>query len=203
MARKSAPKRLLTDKQRAFVVAYCHNGFNGVRAARSAGYQGSYSTLAVSAHDNLKNPKVREEIDKHFKRIAMGEDEVIARLTSIAQSDISDVLNPDGSFDIKTVRRRGKGHLIKEQTIVEKRIPREDGEDILVRTTKLKLHDAKDALKTLARYHGLLVDHVDHTSNGKELTALTADILAAADKRAEKEVAQFEEDRFGSDTADD
>jgi hypothetical protein len=114
----------------------------------------------VIAHENLKNPKIREELDKYFKQFAMGPDEVIARMTSIARSDMADVLNPDGSFDIKSARRRGKSHLIKEQVIVEKIIPREDDVDITIRTTKLKLHDAHDALKTIAKMHGILSDRL-------------------------------------------
>lgn len=153
----------LTGKQRAFAKAYCANGFNGVRAARSAGYKGSYSTLGVLAHENLKNPKVRAEIDKHFKRVAMGADEVLARLTDIARGDLADVLDQDGSFDIKTARRRGKSHLIKEQRITEKFIPQEGGDDILIRTTKIKLHDPHAALVQLGKYHKLFTERHELT----------------------------------------
>jgi phage terminase small subunit len=160
VASKRPAKAALTGKQRAFIAAYCHNGLNGVRAAKTAGYQGSYSALGVIAHENLKNPKIRQELDKYFKQFAMGPDEVIARMTSIARGDMADVLNPDGSFDIKSARRRGKSHLIKEQVIVEKIIPGEDDVDIAIRTTRLKLHDAHDALKTIAKMHGILSDRL-------------------------------------------
>jgi phage terminase small subunit len=155
-----AKRARLTGKQQAFVNAYVANGFNGVRAARAAGYSGSYSALGVIAHDNLKNPKVRAELDKHFKQIAMGPHEVIARLTAIASSDLADVLNNDGSFDIKTARRRGVSYLIKEEEITEKFIPQEGKDDILIRTTKIKLHDAHAALNTLAKYHSLLSERL-------------------------------------------
>lgn len=153
-------KSTLTDKQQAFIRAYCANGFNGVRAARTAGYSGSYSVLCVTAHDNLSNPKIRVEIDKHFKAIAMGPEEVISRLTEIARSDLTDILNKDGSFDINTARRRGKSQLIKEEEITEKFIPQEGHDDIVIRTTKVKLHDAHAALNTLAKYHGLLTERL-------------------------------------------
>jgi phage terminase small subunit len=150
----------LTGKQQAFVNAYCANGFNGVRAARAAGYSGSYSSLGVIASENLKNTKVRSAIDRHFKKISMGADEVITRLTAIARSDLADVLNNDGSFDIKTARRRGVSYLIKEEEITEKFIPQDGKDDILIRTTKIKLHDAHAALNTLAKYHGLLSERL-------------------------------------------
>lgn len=150
----------LTDKQRAFVIAYCSNGFNGVRAARRAGYQGTYTTLKQVASENLAKPYVRAAIDKHFKQFAMGPDEVISRLTAIAQGDIADVLCNDGSFDIKTARQRGMSYLIKEQKIEEKFIPQDGEDDMLIRTITIKLHDAHAALNTLAKYHGLLSERL-------------------------------------------
>lgn len=158
--RKSKRGETLTDKQRAFIVAYCSNGFNGVRAARTAGYQGNYTTLKQVASENLAKPYVRAAVDKHFKQIAMGPDEVISRLTEIARGDIGDVLNLDGSFDIKSARRRGKSYLIKEQKIEEKIVSQDDEHAMLIRTITLKLHDAHAALNTLAKYHGLLSERL-------------------------------------------
>lgn len=160
MATRKPVQDILTGKQKAFIVAYCSNGMNGVRAARSAGYAGSYSVLGNVASENLKNPKIRKAIDAHFKRIAMGKDEVLARLTEIARGDLGDVLNKDGTFDIQAARRRGKSYLIKEQKIEEKFIPQEGKDDIVIRTVTIKIHDAHAALNTLAKYHGMLIDRV-------------------------------------------
>ncbi|MCZ2077888.1 MAG: terminase small subunit [Bryobacterales bacterium] len=150
----------LTDKQRAFVHAYCANGFNGVRAAKAAGYSGSYTVLRVVASENLSKPYIRAEIDKHFKALTMGADEVLIRLSEIARGDFADLTDKDGNFDFKTARRRGKSFLIKEQEITEKFIPQDGGDDILIRTTKIKLHDPLSALNLLSKYHGLLSERL-------------------------------------------
>lgn len=61
-----------TAKQKLFIHHYLAT-LNGVEAAKKAGYKGSYSTLGVTAHDNLKNPAIREVIDKHMKDKSMPE----------------------------------------------------------------------------------------------------------------------------------
>lgn len=54
----------LNARQRAFVRAYTSGKTlgNGTRSAEKAGYNGSDETLAVTAHDLLKHPKVAEAI---------------------------------------------------------------------------------------------------------------------------------------------
>lgn len=55
----------LTEKQRRFVEAYCGLALgNATEAARLAGYKGSDGTLGVTAHETLKNPKVRRAIEE-------------------------------------------------------------------------------------------------------------------------------------------
>lgn len=56
----------LTDKQTAFVAAYLGDArFNGAEAARIAGY----SQARQSASENLSNPDIRAEINKHLESI--------------------------------------------------------------------------------------------------------------------------------------
>lgn len=143
----------LTGKQEAFINAYFACNFNGVRAARKAGYKGSYSVLGVAAHDNLKNPKIRAEINRRFKELTMGAEEVLMRLTSIACSDYGDITDKDGNVDVKLAKRRGLSHLIKEQEFTEKFIPQEGHDDIVIRTAKVKLHDPMRALELLGKHH--------------------------------------------------
>jgi predicted DNA-binding ribbon-helix-helix protein len=52
----------LTPKQQLFVDAYLSNGFNGVDAARKAGYKGEYKTLSVVASENLDKPYIVKAI---------------------------------------------------------------------------------------------------------------------------------------------
>jgi phage terminase small subunit len=60
-----AKSRGLTARQRAFVEAYAGNATD---AARKAGYKGSDATLSVTGHYLLRNPKVREAIEKRTSR---------------------------------------------------------------------------------------------------------------------------------------
>lgn len=53
----------LTIKQELFVAAYCTNGYNGTRAAITAGY--SENTAKVIASENLSKPDIVEAIDAH------------------------------------------------------------------------------------------------------------------------------------------
>lgn len=54
----------LTPKQQLFVDAYLSNGFNGVDAARKAGYKGEYNTLKQVAAENLARPYLRSAIER-------------------------------------------------------------------------------------------------------------------------------------------
>lgn len=134
----------LTTKQRAFVEAYLANGFNAIEAARTAGYQGSYSTLGVTGHDNLKNPKIKAAIDARMKAAAMSADEALLRLSQQAAATMEDFIGDDGrTIDINRVRQRGKMHLIKEFTYVRNA----DGSERI----QIKLHDAQAALNDILK----------------------------------------------------
>lgn len=53
----------LTIKQELFVAAYCTNGYNGTRAAITAGY--SENSACAIASENLSKPEIAEAIDAH------------------------------------------------------------------------------------------------------------------------------------------
>lgn len=57
----SPPTLTLTEKQQKFMSAYVGNG---VDAARQAGYKGSDNVLNQMARANLRNPTIREAIQK-------------------------------------------------------------------------------------------------------------------------------------------
>jgi hypothetical protein len=80
--------RPLTIKQHLWVDAYLGsaNG-NGVAAARRAGYKGNDNVLAVTANDNLRNPKIRAEIERILKQSAIGRDELLKRLSDLARQE--------------------------------------------------------------------------------------------------------------------
>src|SRR5260370_14071705 len=120
-------ERPLTTKQNAFVLAWvdllAKGKENGTEAARIAGYKGSENALAVQAHENLRNPKIKrliKSLRKDIDRVAASTQvreimcwaEVLARVSAHARADPLDLLNQDGEFDLADVRRRGLGYLL-------------------------------------------------------------------------------------------
>jgi len=142
----------LTQKQAKWVVAYLSNGGNATKAAKAAGYKGSYRTLAVQGHENLKNPKIRAHLAAAMAD-HMTADEVLWRLRAMACSDIDDILDDEDptQVDLNKAREVGQTHLIKEIETEETT----DKKGNVKRKTKVKLHDAKDALKQLGSFHNL------------------------------------------------
>lgn len=152
-------ERPLTGKQQAFVWHYIDNNCNGIQAAIQAGYKGSYSALGVTAHDNLKNPKIRAEIDARLRVRHASADEVLAKLTEHLRGDIGDFLDPD-SLAIDLKKARGKSHLIKK---IKTTLYRNDRDDTSVETTEFELYDAQSAADKLARVYGLYKDKSELT----------------------------------------
>lgn len=144
----------LTIKQRLFIDHYivC---MNGTEAARRAGYNGDDVTLASTASQNLRNHKITREIDRRLNSFSMSANEVLIRLTDIARGDIGDVIGAVGNADITEAKRRGKSHIVKR--FKSKTFTTDDGE---THETEVEMYDALDALKTLAKFHALLVDRV-------------------------------------------
>lgn len=58
---------MLRQRQKAFVQYYIANGYNGRRAAISAGY--SKKTAAEMAHENLKKPHIRAFMEQTMKEM--------------------------------------------------------------------------------------------------------------------------------------
>lgn len=159
-----ASKRKLTDKEEAFVLAYLTNGFNGAKAARTAGY--SEGNARQQAHELLTKTYIRARIDKHFKEMAMDAKEVIARLTDTARSSIEDFVDESGHLSMAQGRESGSLHLLKSHTTTTRVLPKGGIET----TEKFEMYSAYDAQVQLGRHHKLFTDKADITSDGKPLT---------------------------------
>lgn len=142
----------LTDKQRRFVEEYTVD-FNATQAAIRAGY--SEKTASQIGYQLLQKTSVEEAVEDRLDRLAMTADEALKRLADWARGDIGELveIREDGSWklDLEKAREQGKLHLIKELAYDRNGRP------------KLKLYDAKDAVKQIARAHGLFVDRIEHT----------------------------------------
>lgn len=144
----------LTIKQRLFIDHYiiC---MNGTEAARLAGYEGDTAQLSVISSQNLRKLSISREINRRLEAFTMSANEVLIHLTDIARGDIADALNASGGIDPLEAKRRGKSHLIKR--FKTKQITSEDSD---IYETEIEMYDRLDALKTLAKFHSLLVDRV-------------------------------------------
>lgn len=143
----------LNDKQQAFVEAYLENGFNATRAAKAAGY----------SHANKQGPRllvnvgIRAAIDARLGQLAMGADEVLARLASQASASIEDFLDGKNKLDLKTARANGQLHLVHKL----KQTEHTDALGGVTRKLELELYDAQAALVALGRHHVLFTDRFE------------------------------------------
>jgi phage terminase small subunit len=160
----------LTGKQQAFINAYLSNGFNATEAAREAGYEGNDNVLGVTGHENLRNPKIASIVQERLNEAAMSANEVLARLSNIARGEVTDFLDEDGKFDLKTARKLQRAGLLKKikskrtskqvDAVTEgDRKDRETLETSLVyEEVEFELYSAHEALRDLGKYHKLLND---------------------------------------------
>lgn len=148
------PKRAtLTGKQQAFVEAYFAANYNATEAARRAGYQGDYNTLASLASENLRKDNIRAAIDKRLKQMKMGADEVLARLSFVASGSMEDFIDPDSmSIDLRKAKRAEKLGLIKKFKITTVTTSHAD-RDTQTETIEFELHDPMRALEMLGKHH--------------------------------------------------
>lgn len=141
----------LNTKQSSFVEHYLRLN-NATQAAIEAGY--SAKTAAQIGSRLLKNveiaARVRERTETVLGSLKMEADEVLVRLATIARGSMASFLDFDAKGKLKIDLAKAK---IDELGLV-KRIklrPGEFGTEI-----EFDLYDAQDALKTLAKHHGLV-----------------------------------------------
>jgi hypothetical protein len=135
-----------TAKQQSFIDNYIKT-LNGTEAARRAKYKGDDNTLGVVAHENLRKPKLRAEIDRRLKELAITDDEILFRLQKQATADIGLALNDYGGIDLDKLKEMGATAVIKKFKVTKA------GREI-------EFYDAQSALVHLAKLRGMLVDRV-------------------------------------------
>ncbi len=144
--------RKLTGKQAAFINHYLQC-LNATEAAARAGYCGSRESLAVIGNNNLRNVKIREEIDRRLKELTMQADEVLYRLNQHAQGlppECFDTSYGSMVVDYDKVKELGLSHLIKKITYNAKG------------HAQPEIYDAQTALIQLGKHYALFTDKVKH-----------------------------------------
>lgn len=145
----------LTDKERAFVLAYVEC-LSGAKAARAAHY--SERTIYTIASENLRKPHIRAAIDALMAERAMPAGEILARLSDHARGSLEDFLSVRGrgiTLDLKKAAERGVLHLVKRYTKTKQGVT-------------IELHDPQNALQLLGRHHRLFIDRTELTGKDGE-----------------------------------
>ena len=152
----------LTPKQIRFVDEYLVD-FNATQAAIRAGY--SKKTAAFIGAENLKKPKIAEEIARRQKdlqrRTEVTQDRVVMELARIAFANIADYIHVETQ-----TRTKDDGTEVTYQTVMfnETQELSADQRAALavvkqsVNGFELKLHDKIKALELLGRHIGMFND---------------------------------------------
>jgi len=128
---------------------YLANGFNGVKAARTAGYKGDDNVMAVTASNNLRNPKIAQLIEQRIREMAMSADEAMARLSQHARGNLGDFLG----LSPEELKQHPQSHLLKKVKITNRSGGRGEDRWTEVRT-EFEIYDAQAAdLAVLKEQH--------------------------------------------------
>lgn len=161
----------LNDQQQLFVDWYLVT-LNQTEAYRQAGYKGNEAALAVGGSQLIRVPKVARAVEKGLRSYSMSAAEALARLTDIARGDISLAIDENGDIDPRRLKQAGKGHLIKKFRRKTYTTMDTDGNERVVHETEIELHDPLDALRVIAKAHGLLVQKISIEHDEWKLSAI-------------------------------
>ena len=128
---------------------------------------------------------MRMQIEKKLDEVSMREGEILARFTMMARGDFSPFLSasPDGQtfvLDLSSEEAQNNLYLVRKLTQTEYHAFSTNGGDgengeVVRRRTEIELHDAKDALKELARVRGMLVQK--HELTGADGGPVEVDVV--------------------------
>ena len=147
----------LTAKQQAFIDHYLIT-LNATEAARRAKYKGNYDTLRNVGAENLTKPYIKAEIGRRLSESTMTADELLRRVSDVAQGDITQYIVSWGELDIEALKADGKGHLLKKYKKTRRTIPRKNDDPIEIESNEVELYPADAAHDKLMRYYSLYND---------------------------------------------
>jgi phage terminase small subunit len=164
----------MNNKQEAFVNEYLKD-HNGAQAAIRAGY--SKKTARTIASQLLAKLDISEAIKARIADKTMDSDEVLTRLADIARGDITDLMDVTSmgfTIDLTGDGENGKNpntKLIKKikQKVTTYLAKNESQEDREIVETEIELYSAQEALNTIAKLNGMIVEKMDVTSKGEKV----------------------------------
>jgi hypothetical protein len=142
----------LTNKQKMFVENYLSGGYNGKRAAESAGYAKGHGA-ETEASRLLRNAEIQERVRARVAEAGVQTNEVIGTLVSHIRADLADVY-PEHPL-LKRAKAAGISHWIRKLTVKEYF---DKSKQATVTETTVELHNSQTAAKQLCAVMGLNVD---------------------------------------------
>lgn len=176
----------ITTKNQLFINEYLKD-LNATQAAIRAGY--SPRSARSTSSEILTKPDIKAEVEARIAEQIMSADEVKLRISDIARGDMADLMDitPAG-FSLELMEKDENGELkVKDKTKLIKKIKQkvttylaknESQEDREVIETEFELYSAQEALNTLAKYRGLLIDR--HELSGKDGGAIPVEVFERA-----------------------
>lgn len=172
----------LSMKQWMFVIYYAGEAnFNRAVAIRMAGYgnpslpdNGLNDTTAYQmGNQNLRKPNIKRAIEDRMELASMASNEVLARISKMARSDMRDLLTEDPTtgnihFDLDKAKRTGAVALIKKINFTSFGTVR-----------SVEFYDAQHALQLLGKHHRLFDRAAERVKNPREeARELMSELLA-------------------------
>src|SRR5712691_7998611 len=146
---------LLSEMRRdAFVVEMISNGFAANKAAKTLGI--SNVTAHKWKHDPYVLKAINEAVKCHREAKAITADRILREYALLAFTSLPDLLDENGQVNIMALMGPN-GAAVSEMVTTETA----DAEGNVTTKIRLKLHDKKGALDSLARNQGLLRDKVE------------------------------------------
>lgn len=168
--------------------------FNGTKAAILAGY--SEKSARSKASQLLTIVNISKYIELRLKELTLSANEVLVKLTEIANCDFDEFNDEDGNFDIDIARSTNKTHLIKKykkkKRTLETKIDEDNIENnILYEEIEIEMHSSHEALRDIGRHHKLFTDkqeiktdqNITHTLDPEIAKALKAGYDSVTDEK--------------------
>lgn len=179
--------RKLTAKQEAFVQEYLID-LNATQAAIRAGY--SENAAQEIGYENLRKPQIADAIaeaqQKRAERTQITADRVLQEYARLGFADLRKAVNWRANSDNVLMNQDGE-EINCPENIIEIRPSDEIDDDTAAAlsevsmskdgTLKIKLHDKKGALDSMARHLGMFVDRHEHSGpNGGPIPTASIDL---------------------------
>ncbi len=159
-----AKKKRLSEKHKKFIEEYLIS-WNATAAYEATYPRASYESARRLGSQLLTNVDIQAAISDRLKQIAMGADEVLARLAEQARASHSPFIQVDDQgfvyFDFSHEEAKNHLHLIKKIKTKRQRLVHgkgKDAEEWEGEWVEVELHDPQRALELIGRHHNLFMD---------------------------------------------